>query len=72
MESHEEKLHNMIKLSKIESAKGQARDAAISIREKQREQMKSGTPMQGIGSGSSLSSEALSTSSGDILSSILY
>lgn len=40
MESHEEKLHNMIKISKMESAKDQARDAAKVIREKQREQQK--------------------------------
>ena len=32
MESHEEKLHNMIKLSKMESAKDQARDAARVIK----------------------------------------
>lgn len=40
MESHEEKLHNMIKVSKMESAKEHARDAAKVIREKQREQIK--------------------------------
>ena len=51
MESHEEKLHNMIKLSKIESARDQARDAAISIREKQRDLQK--TSLQGMGSSSS-------------------
>ena len=50
MESHEEKLHNMIKLSKMESAKDQARDAEKTIR-RQRDQQK-GTSMQGIGSGS--------------------
>ena len=36
MESHEEKLHNMIKISKQESAREQARDAAKSIRERQK------------------------------------
>lgn len=50
MESHEEKLHNMIKISKIESAKDQARDAARLIRDKQREQQR-----LGINSSSSLS-----------------
>ena len=40
MESHDEKIHNMIKISKMESAKDQARDAAKVIREKQREQQK--------------------------------
>ena len=34
MESHEEKLHNMIKISKMETAKDAAKDAARSIREK--------------------------------------
>ena len=54
MESHEEKLHNMIKISKQESAKEQARDAAKSIRERQKEQQRLGlgTGMTGIGGGS--------------------
>ena len=54
MESHEEKLHNMIKISKMESAKDQARDAAKSIRERQREQQRLGlgSAMTGIGGGS--------------------
>ena len=54
MESHEEKLHNMIKISKMEQAKDQARDAAKVIREKQRDQQRlgQGSSMQGIGSGS--------------------
>lgn len=51
MESHEEKLHNMIKISKIESAKDQANDAAKVIRERQKAAQKSGA-MQGIGSDS--------------------
>lgn len=34
MESHEEKLHNMIKISKMETAKDAAKDAARVIREK--------------------------------------
>ncbi len=37
MDSHEEKLHNMIKLSKMESAKDQAQAAARAIKDKQRE-----------------------------------
>lgn len=36
MESHEEKLHNMIKMSKMESARDQAAAAAKSIKEKQK------------------------------------
>jgi hypothetical protein len=56
MESHEEKLHNMIKISKIESAKDQAKDAAKAIKERQRELVKSGGGMQGIGGGDALSS----------------
>jgi len=43
MESHEEKLHNMIKLSKMESAKDQAAAAAKSIKDKQKEQQRLGT-----------------------------
>ena len=34
MESHEEKLHNMIKVSKMETAKDAAREAARTIRDK--------------------------------------
>ena len=53
MESHEEKLHNMIKISKMESAKDQARDAARVIRDRQREQQRMGVSsgMAGIGGG---------------------
>lgn len=53
MESHEEKLHNMIKISKQESAREQARDAAKSIRERQKEQQRLGlgSGMTGIGGG---------------------
>eukprot|EP01038_Epipyxis_sp_PR26KG_P004625 gene4625-6504_t len=40
MESHEEKLHNMIKLSKMEGAKDKARDAERKIRESQKEAQK--------------------------------
>jgi hypothetical protein len=47
MESHEEKLHNMIKISKIESAKDQAAVAARAIKDKQKEQSR----MAGMGSG---------------------
>ena len=55
MESHEEKLHNMIKITKMESAKDQARDAAKSIRERQRENQRLGigSSMTGIAGGSS-------------------
>lgn len=52
MESHEENLHNMIKISKMETAKDQARDAARSIRERQRDMQKMGVPT-GMGGGSS-------------------
>ena len=37
MDSHEEKLHNMIKVSKMDNARDQAKDAAKIIREKNRE-----------------------------------
>jgi hypothetical protein len=47
MESHEEKLHNMIKVSKMESAKDQAAVAARAIKDKQKEQMR----MAGMGGG---------------------
>ena len=36
MDSHEEKLHKMIKQSKMDQAKDQAKEAAKSIREKQK------------------------------------
>lgn len=54
MESHEENLQKMIKQSKMESAKDQARDAARTIRDRQREQRfsGSGSSMSGIGGGS--------------------
>lgn len=42
MESHEEKLHNMIKVSKMESAKDQAIAAAKAIKDRQKEQQKTG------------------------------
>jgi len=54
MESHEENLQKMIKASKMEQAKDQARDAARTIRDRQREQRfsGSGSGMTGIGGGS--------------------
>ncbi len=42
MDSHEEKLHNMIKSSKMESARDQAAAAAKAIKDKQREQQRMG------------------------------
>ena len=55
MESHEERLHNMIKQSKVESAKDQARVAATTIRERrdsiQMEGIAGGGGMGGMGSG---------------------
>mmetsp|Transcript_20821 Transcript_20821/g.29932 ORF Transcript_20821/g.29932 Transcript_20821/m.29932 type:complete len:519 (-) Transcript_20821:146-1702(-) len=51
MESHEEKLHKMIQISKMESARDQAKDAAKVIRERQRDMAKQGISMQGIGGG---------------------
>lgn len=45
MDSHEEKLHNMIKISKMESAKDQAAAAAKAIKDKQKEQQRLGAPM---------------------------
>mmetsp|Transcript_14067 Transcript_14067/g.23399 ORF Transcript_14067/g.23399 Transcript_14067/m.23399 type:complete len:543 (-) Transcript_14067:258-1886(-) len=56
MESHEEKLHNMIKISKIESAKDQAIAAARAIKDKQKEQQSLGMGsggMEGLGGGGS-------------------
>ena len=50
MESHEENLHNMIKISKMETAKDQARDAARSIRDRRLQQQRSGVPT-GMGGG---------------------
>lgn len=41
MESHEEKLHNMIKQSKMDSAKDQAARQAKAIKERQREMVSS-------------------------------
>lgn len=67
MESHEEKLHNMIKLSKMESARDQARDAAKSIREKKREEQR-----MGISGGSSMSSMSSNYSSGGSSDSMPY
>ena len=50
MESHEENLHNMIKISKMETAKDQARDAARTIRDRRLQQQRSGVPT-GMGGG---------------------
>ncbi len=56
MESHEEKLHNMIKISKMETARDLAKDAAKNIRAKQIEDQRAGRgPMSGFGGGESLS-----------------
>ena len=69
MESHEEKLHNMIKISKIESAKDQARYAARTIREKQKEQQRaiSSGSANSSGMGSSNFAEQSNTSNGTLL-----
>lgn len=53
MESHEEKLHNMIKLSKMESAKDQAQAAAKAIKDRQKEQARAGLSMGAASSSSS-------------------
>lgn len=57
MESHEEKLHNMIKISKIESAKDQASAAARAIKDKQKEMRLGGMGSSGMGSNSSRGSD---------------
>jgi len=57
MESHEEKLHKMIQMSKMESARDQAKDAAKVIRERQRDMAKQGISMQGIGGGEPMNSD---------------
>lgn len=64
MESHEEKLHNMIKLSKMESAKDQAVAAARSIKDKQKEQQRLGASSSSFSGGSSLPNDYSSNSSG--------
>ena len=53
MESHEEKLHNMIKISKMETARDMAKDAAKNIRAKQAEDARLGrnSAMSGISGG---------------------
>lgn len=68
MESHEEKLHNMIKISKMESAKDQARDAARTIKERQRDQQRLGlvSSMAGIGGGGMTDSPSPPSSSGSL------
>lgn len=53
MDSHEEKLHNMIKISKMDNAREQMKDAAKVIREKNRD-----IGRQGIGGGSSVDSSS--------------
>ena len=50
MESHEEKLHLMIRQSKEDTAKEEMKRKAVAIRESQREMAKKGS-MQGFGSG---------------------
>lgn len=50
MDSHEEKLHNMIKVSKMETARDMAKDAAKQIRAKQLEDARFGRST-GIGGG---------------------
>lgn len=57
MDSHEEKLHNMIKVSKMDNARDQAKDAAKVIREKNRD-----IGRQGIGGGSTNSGSGGDTS----------
>tara|TARA_B110000090_G_C13370215_1_gene441721 strand:- start:693 stop:1856 length:1164 start_codon:yes stop_codon:yes gene_type:complete len=52
MESHEERLHNMIKQTKMEAAADQARAAATTINEKRE------SAMVGIGGGNSLGDES--------------
>lgn len=59
MESHEEKLHNMIKLSKMETAKDQATAAAKAIKDKLRDQPRS---LQGYSSADAPSSLSSMTS----------
>lgn len=63
MESHEEKLHNMIKMSKMESARDQAAAAASSIKAKQREQRMAGLSSSDAAMGGSSSMSSFSSSS---------
>ena len=63
MESHEEKLHNMIKISKMESAKDQAKDAAKLILNRKAQQMQGiGSGPSGIGGGGGITEDVSSTS----------
>jgi hypothetical protein len=50
MESHEEKLHLMIKQSKIDTAKEEMKRKAVAIKEAQRESAKGKGGMEGLGS----------------------
>jgi hypothetical protein len=67
MESHEEKLYNMIRASQMESARDEAARQAKAIRERQREQMRSGMGgsggMPGMGSSGSMTGFGSSSSS---------
>lgn len=72
MDSHEEKLHNMIKISKIESARDQAVAAAKAIKDKQKEQQRLGSVNSyGNGSGANLYEQpSVLTSSAPSISSM--
>ena len=62
MESHEEKLHNMIKISKMETARDMAKDAAKNIRMKQAEDARMGrNSMGGMGGGEMAPAPVLET-----------
>ena len=60
MESHEEKLHDMIKKSKMESAREQSASAANLIRDRQKAQQRLGVNSLGGGSSSNYGSEGSS------------
>lgn len=66
MESHEEKLYNMIRASQMESARDEAARQAKAIRERQREQMRTGmgggSGMPGMGSSGSMTGFGSSSS----------
>jgi hypothetical protein len=65
MDSHEEKLHNMIKVSKMDNARDQAKDAAKVIRERNRDMGRQGIGSTGGGEDGNETQRATKTSAGE-------
>lgn len=76
MDSHEEKLHNMIKISKMDHAREQMKDAAKVIREKNRDigrqGIGGGSPMEGQGGGSYESQRTTKSGKHSTITSVIY